>query len=124
MHTYQMLDDPADLEKVLVPVLEREGIEVPPIGCYAAAVEFDEAGKVYAFQILQNALFAEGLWSRDKGSNLLRLHRMVTTYAKEKLGASRMLSMAKTDERGEKIGSALMRIGYELMPWKVYRRKV
>jgi hypothetical protein len=85
-------------------------------------VEFDDSGEVIAFQIIQNAIFLEGLWS--KGGNLLRLHKMVTQYAEEKLGAQRLMTMSRKDDTGEHIGRVARRLGYDEMPWTVYRRKV
>ena len=118
----RLLSEASDLEKYLVPILEQNGLEVPPAGCYVAAVEFNDAGEVIAYQMLQNALFLEGMWSRDGVAHLLSLHNAVVNYA-EGLGAKRLMTMTRQDKQGEKIGKLAQRLGYELMPWNVYRKK-
>ena len=122
-HSYRVLTDPDEVQRVVVPVLERNGYEVPPKGCAIAAVEFDEQGEVVAFQMLQNAIFAEGLWARDGSAHLRTLGHMVIDYAEKALGVQRMMTMARQDEQGERIGRYAERMGFELMPVRVYRRQ-
>jgi hypothetical protein len=123
MHTYRLLTDPAEITAILVPVLESNGSEVPPAGCYVAAVEFDDAGEVLAYQLLQNALFLEGLWSRDKSAHLLTLHNMASRYAVDTLGAQRLLTMTRQDEQGSRIAHLARKLGFEQLQWNIFRRK-
>lgn len=124
MHTYRVLTDQADLDKHLLPILQSNGSEIPSAGCYVAAVEFDEDGKVVAYQMLQNALFLEGLWARDNSAHLLRLFHMVEEFAEEKLGAKRIMTMTRRDETGNRIGRLAQKLGLEDMNWNVFRRKI
>jgi hypothetical protein len=118
-----MITDPAELEAVLVPVLKRNGSEIPPKGCYIAAVEFDEAGEVLAYQLLQNAIFLEGLWARDNSAHLLTLYRMAETYLVETLKADRWLTLTRADETGNRIGKLAKRLGFKQMDWLIFRRQ-
>lgn len=123
MHDFKLLISQADLDKHLMPILRTNGAEIPPEGCYAAAVEFDESGEVVAYQMLQNAIFLEGLWSKDDSAQLLRLYRMATKYA-ESLGAKRLMTMTRNDEKGNKIGRIAEALGMEKMNWNIFRRKL
>ena len=124
MHTYALLTDQAELDKHILPVLRTNGSEIPAPGCYIAAVEFDEAGEVVAYQLLQNAVFLEGLWARDHSAHLLNLYKMATGYAAETLGASGVLTMTRNDETGNRIGRLAERLGLKKMNWNVYRGKI
>lgn len=124
MHTFKLLTDQAELDEHLVPVLLENGSEIPSPGCYAAAVEFDENGKVVAYQMLQNAIFLEGLWSRDSSAHLLQLYRMASAFAIEKLGVKNMMTMTRTDGTGERIGRLAQRLGFKKMEWNVFRRVI
>ena len=124
MHTYALLTDQAELDKHILPVLRTNGSEIPAPGCYIAAVEFDESGAVVAYQLLQNAVFLEGLWARDHSAHLLRLYKMATGYAAETLGASGVLTMTRNDETGNRIGRLAERLGLKKMNWNVYRGKI
>lgn len=117
----RMITDPDELEQLLVPIMQREGFGIPQRGCYVAAVEFDEAGDVLTYQLLQNALFLEGMYARDGRSHLLSVHQMAVEHAKQ-LGATSVMTLTKTDEQGERIGRCAKRLGYEQMPLKIYRR--
>lgn len=123
MHTYRMLITPEELELHLVPILKRNGSEIPPSGCYIAAVEFNEAGEVVAYQMAQNALFLEGLWARDHSAHLLPLYRLVTDYLVNTLKAERYLTLTRQDEQGNRIGRLAERLGFERMNWNIFRRK-
>ncbi len=123
MHTFRVLATQEELDKHIVPVLMRNGSEVPASGCYLAAVEFDESGEVIAYQMLQNAIFFEGLWARDHSAHLLRLYRMANKYAVETLKARATLTMTRQDEAGERIGKIAEKLGFERMKWNVFRRK-
>jgi hypothetical protein len=122
MHTYRLLTDPAEITAILVPVLESNGSEVPPAGCYVAAVEFDDAGAVVGYQIAQNGIFLEGMWSRGD-AHLLTLHNMVTKFVLDTLGVRGVLTMTRQDETGNRITRLAKKLGYEHMPWNVFRRK-
>jgi hypothetical protein len=124
MHTYRMLVDAAELETHVLPILRANGSEIPPAGCYLAAVEFDEAGDVVAYQLLQNAIFFEGLWARDATAHLLSVWRMAHRYAKEQLKAERVLTMTRSDEQGGRIARIARALGMEPMNWKVFRRRI
>jgi len=124
MHTFRLLASQDDLDRYLVPILETNGSEVPPKGCYAAAVEFDESGQVVAYQMLQNAVFLEGLWAKEPSAQLLRLYRMATKYATDVLGAGRIMTMTRNDDSGNKIGRIAEHLGMEKMNWNIFRRKL
>jgi hypothetical protein len=123
MHTYRLLTDQAELDALLVPVLEQNGFEVPPAGCYIAACEFDESGALVAYQMAQNAVFLEGLWARDHSAHLLRLYRMATEHI-EKLGIKRIMTMTRCDEQGGRIGRIAEKLGLKNMHWNVFRREI
>ena len=123
MHTYELLTDADELETRLKPILLSNGSELPPRGCYAAAVEINESGEIIAYQMLQNAVFLEGLWAKDHSAQLLRLYRMASKYA-ESLGAKRIMTMTRNDEQGKRIGRIAEALGLEKMDWNIYRRKL
>jgi hypothetical protein len=123
MHTYRILNEPDELERLLLPVLKRNGSEIPQSGCYIAAVEFDDAGQIVAYQMLQNAIFLEGLWARDHSAHLLRLYRMASQYAVDTLHVGSMMTMTRQDEAGNRIGRIAERLGFEHMKWNIFRRR-
>lgn len=123
MHTYAVLTDQADLDTHLLPVLKTNGSEIPAPGCYIAAVEFDESGAVVAYQMAQSAPFLEGLWARDNSAHLLRLFHMTTSHLKG-LGYESVMTMAKQDETGERIGALAEKLGLVNQHWNVYRGKI
>lgn len=123
MHTYRLLTDQAELDAVLVPVLELNCSEIPKAGCYAAAVEFDESGNLVGYLMLQNAVFLEGLWARDDSAHLKTLINMAIQHAIEALGAPPAMTMARKDETGTKVGRIAERLGYIKMNCDVFRRK-
>lgn len=123
MHTFKILAKQDDLDRVIVPILRTNGSETPPAGCYVAAVEFDESGTVVAYQLLQNAIFLEGLWARDNSANLRHLYNLGTRYAKE-IGAERIMTITRQDEAGNRIGKLAEALGLEKMNWNVYRRTI
>ena len=121
MHTYKILTDPAELDKHLVPIFQDNGSEIPPSGCYVAAVEFDENGVVVGYQLAQNAVFLEGLWTREGNGHPLALYRKITEHLKS-MGISRWLTITQKDEQGGRIGKLAKILGFTEMPWTVYRR--
>jgi hypothetical protein len=123
-HTYRLLTEQADLDNHLGPVLRENGSEIPAASCYVAAVEFDESGAVVAYQMLQNAIFLEGLWARDNSAHLLRLYHMASEFAAKTLGVNRIMTMTRQDEAGQRIGALAQRLGFENMKWNVFRRKI
>ena len=123
MHTYAILTEQDDLDKHLLPVLQTNGSEIPAPGCYLAAVEFDEAGAVVAYQMLQQAIFAEGMWARDNSAHFLRLWHMVINHAKDELKVPSMMTFTRTDATGERIGGLVQQIGFEKKDLNVYRRQ-
>ena len=123
MHTFRMLDTQADIDAILIPVLERNGIEVPPRGCFVAAVEMDEEGEVIAFQMLQNAIFFEGLWAKDSSANLRSLFHIALNHARSVLKVERVMTMTRDDDQGRRIGKLAQLLGFEPMNWNVFRRK-
>lgn len=124
VHTFRLLTEQSELDKCLVPILERNGSEIPSPNCYVAAVEFDEGGDVVAYQMLQNALFLEGLWARDHSAHLLKLYHMAAEFAENHLGAKRIMTMTRRDDAGKRIGRLAQKLGLEDMDWNVYRRKI
>lgn len=123
MHTYALLTEQDDLETHLLPVLQSNGSEIPAPGCYVAAVEFDEAGAVVAYQMLQNAIFAEGMWARDNSAHFLRLWHMAMDHAKEVLKVPSMMTFTKKDATGERIGNLVEHVGFVKKDLNVYRRR-
>ena len=123
MHTYALLTEQADLDRHILPVLQTNGSEIPAPGCYVAAVEFDEAGEVVAYQMLQNALCAEGMWARDSSAHFLRLWHMAMNHAKDVLKAPTLMTFTKKDATGERIGFLVEHIGFEKKDLNVYRRQ-
>jgi len=122
MHTYELLTDADELEARLKPILEANGSELPPRGCYAAAVEV-ENGEIIAYQMLQNAVFLEGLWAKDNSAHLRNLYNMAKTHAAS-IGAKRVMTMTRNDESGRRIGKLAEMLGFERMDWNIYRRKL
>ncbi len=123
MHTYALLTEQDDLDKHLLPVLQSNGSEIPAPGCYVAAVEFDEAGAVVGYQMLQTALCAEGMWARDNSAHFLKLWHMAMDYAKETLKAPTLMTFTKKDETGERIGNLVEHIRFQKLDLNVYRRQ-
>lgn len=119
-----MLTEQSELDALIRPILEQNGSEIPSPGCYVAAVEFDEDGKVVAYQLLQNAIFLEGLWARDSSAHLRNLYNMATKHAAEKLGVKRVMTMTRQDEGGQRIGRLAEALGFTKMSLDVFRRKL
>jgi hypothetical protein len=123
MHTYRLLIDPDELEKTLCRVFSQNGQEPPQKGCYVAAVEFDEAGEVAAYQLLQNAVFYEGLWAKSGArTHLLTLYRMATEHM-ESLGIHGAMTLTRDDEQGSRIGRLAQKLGFTRKNWIVYRKE-
>jgi hypothetical protein len=118
-----MLTDQQELEKVLTPILRENGSEIPAPGCYVAAVEFDEAGQVVAYQIIQNAIFFEGLWARDHSAHLHSVFNMAIDFAENTLGAKNPLTLTRNDEQGNRIGRLIRRFGFKQKDWNIHRRE-
>lgn len=118
-----MLTTQEELDTHLVPVMRENGFEIPPIGCFIAAAEFDEDGKLIAYQMIQNAVFLEGLWAENHSAHLRNLHNMATKYATETLNVKRIMTMTRRDETGKRIGCLAQALGFEDMNWNVFRRK-
>ena len=123
MHTYAILTEQDDLDAHLLPVLRTNGSEIPAPGCYVAAVEFDEAGEVYAYQMLQTALCAEGMWAKGHSAHFARLWHMAIDYARETLKAPTLMTFTKKDEIGERIGGLVEHFKFEKKDLNVYRRQ-
>jgi hypothetical protein len=124
MHVYKLLKTPEELNQHLLPILKANGSEIPPEGCYIAEVEFDEQGGVVAYQMIQNAIFLEGFWSRDNTSHLRTLHNRAIKTAQE-LGAKRVMAFLSTEtESGKRLAGLSHLFGFELMKWNVFRRKL
>ena len=120
---YKILESQAELDTHLLPILKQNGSEIPKPGCYVAAVEFDEQGQVVAYQMLQNAIFLEGLWVRDSSAHLLAVYRLATKFANERLGADRIMTMTRSDDAGNRIGRIAQKLGFEKLNWNIFRRK-
>jgi hypothetical protein len=120
----RMLTDPTELETYLGPVLATNGSEIPAPGCYIAAVEFDECGQVVGYQMLQNAIFLEGLWARDHSAHLRSLYNLAVKYAAETMGVKHIMTMTRTDEGGQRIGRLAQALGFIKQDWNIFRRKL
>jgi len=120
---YRILETQSELEQHLLPILKQNGSEIPKPGCYVAAVEFDEQGKVLAYQMIQVAPFLEGLWARDKSAHLLAVYRLALKFCQERLGIDEPLTMTRKDETGNRIGRIANKLGFGQMEWNVFRRK-
>lgn len=123
MHTYRILTDQSELDKHLVPIFQDNGSEIPPSGHYVAAVEFDENGVVVAYQLMQNAIFLEGLWARDTSAHLLAVYHAAEKYITETLKVDRWLTMTRNDEQGNRIGKLARKLGFKQMDWLIFRRQ-
>ncbi len=97
------------------------GKKLPNEGAAIFFTEFNDAGEVIAFQALQNAVFAEGLWSKDKHAHLRTIWGMVIKWVRENCGEGAELFTMAADE---KVARAAKAMGCEELPWKVFRRKV
>jgi len=120
---YKILENQAELDEHLLLILKQNGSEIPKTGCYVAAVEFDEQGHVIAYQMLQNAIFLEGLWARDSSAHLLAVYRLAAKFAHERLGVDRVLTMTRCDDVGNRIGRIAQKLGFEKLNWNIFRRK-
>jgi hypothetical protein len=124
-HTYQVLTDPADIEYYVQPIMRSIGSDTPAPGCGVVFAEFDANGEVVAFQILQSAIFAEGMWARDGSAHLRRIWNMTIDYARNLAGSGKdLLTMTRGDKQGNRIGRAVQRMGFKETGFKVYRRKL
>lgn len=118
---YRIITDPVELYKHLGAILKENGSETPPPGTIAV-VEFDEHGQVVAYQMIQMAVFMEGLWARDKRAHLRRLWNLAHDYLMN-VGATGVMTFARNDnDTGRRIGKAAERMGCEKLPVDVYRR--
>jgi len=120
---YRILETQPELDQHLLPILKQNGSEIPKPGCYVAAVEFDEQGKVLAYQMIQNAPFLEGLWARDSSAHLLGVYRAALKFCQERMGIEKPLTMTRKDPKGERIGRIAKKLGFEQMDWNIFRRK-
>ena len=118
-----MMIEPDEIEARLLPILKENGSEIPERGCSIAAVEFDEQGKVVAYQMMQNMIFLEGLWSRDNSSHLLTLYRMACKYALTELKQKSVMTMCRQDSTGGRISRLAQALGMKNQNWNVFRRK-
>jgi hypothetical protein len=120
--TERLILDADELDSLVAPYLSRIGHEIPTRGSYIAAVALDERGEIVGHQLLQNALFMEGMGASDARVPLRKLHNMLADHAQQQFGATRLMTLTRSDEQGERIGRCAKRLGYEQMPWKIYRR--
>lgn len=89
-----------------------------------AIVEFDEAGEVLAYQMIQTAVFLEGMWARDHSAHLLAIHHEASRFVTEKMKATRYLTLTRDDEAGRRITRLAEKLGFERLPFTVLRRVV
>lgn len=84
--------------------------------------QFDDDELVH-FQLLQQALFAEGLWAKDGRASLRTTASMLLAYV-DGMGVKpdQLLTMTRSDATGERIGRFVRRMGFEDTGFKVYRR--
>lgn len=120
---YRVIDNPAELERVLVPVLLANGSELPNLSTTIAVVEYDEAGEIAAYQLIQQGVFLEGMWSRDGNAHFLALWEMTRKVLVEQLDATGVMTFVRDDtELGDRIGRIAERMKFERLPLTVYRR--
>lgn len=116
MTRYEIITDHERQKELIGSVME-----CPRESVMFAQFEDDE---FVHFQLLQQALFAEGLWAKDGRANLRSTASMLIAYV-EGLGVKpeQLLTMTRSDEKGERIGKFVKRMGFEDTGYKVYRRK-
>lgn len=119
MHAFKTLITPEE-QAPIKPILESMNSALPEPGNGVVFAEFDEHGEVVAFQILQNAIMAEGLWARDHHTNLRRIWNMLISWMKGNGCVGRDLFVIASTP---KIGKACESMGCEKMPWTIYRRQ-
>lgn len=118
---FRVLTDHADIVRHIQPVMKSIGSDIPTEGHGVVFAQFGEDGKVEAFQIVQDAIFAEGLVSLTPKAQLRRIWHMMKDWL-EKSGNVKgrdLIVIASS----EKIGRACELMGCEPTDWKVYRRK-
>lgn len=115
MTRYEIITDHTRQQELIGSVME----------CPAESVMFAqfEDEEFVGFQLLQQALFAEGLWAKDGRVNLRTLASMLISYV-EKLGVKpeQLLTMTRSDATGERIGKFVKRMGFEDTGFRVYRK--
>jgi hypothetical protein len=122
---FRILSAHSDQEKFIAPIMATMGSKIPAKDQGVIFTQFDDAGEVVAFQILQSGLFAEGLWARDGSAHLRTLCNMMLKYLEENgLKGRTLLTMTREDASGERIGKAAEYMGFEQTGWKVYRREI
>lgn len=119
---YKILREQEELDKHILPILKANGSEIPAPGGYIAFVEFDDSGEVTAYQLLQQAVFLEGMWSRYRGAHFRTLWNMAHQFLLDN-NATGVMTFARNDtEQGKHIGRVAELMGCEKMPVDVYRR--
>jgi hypothetical protein len=115
MTRYEVITDHERQKELIGDVME----------CPAESVMFAqfEDDEFVGFQLLQQALFAEGLWAKDGRVKLPHLVNMLFEYV-DSLGVKpdKLLTMTRGDKQGERVGRFAKRMGFEETGWKVYRR--
>jgi hypothetical protein len=120
--SYRILAEQDELNQHLLPVLKANGSEIPTPGAYFAVVEFDDAGEVIAYQMIQRAVFLEGMWARDKTAHFRSIWNIAHDFLREN-HATGVMTFARNDTKlGLRIGRVAERMGCEKMPLSVYRR--
>jgi hypothetical protein len=113
----RIITDADELDALLSPVTDT----LPPKGTYHAAVQFDDAGEVVCYQLVQMPLIAEGLRSVKSGANLFELAEATIQHARS-LGATQLLTMTAQNAQGMVIARFTRRMGFEQMPVNIHRR--
>jgi hypothetical protein len=120
---YEIIKDYAEQVRLIQPIMRSLGSDIPREGCGVVIAQIDDKGEVMAFQILQNALFAEGLWARDASANLRTVWSMTIAEAEKITGPDgELLTMTRDDEKGARIARAIKRFGFEDAGIRVHRR--
>jgi hypothetical protein len=122
---FAVLTDYQEQVKYIQPIMREQGSDIPAEGNGVVFAQFDENGELVAFQILQQAVFAEGMWAKDGRAHLRTLGNMVIDFLKSKGAAGRdLLTVLRCDEQGRRIGRFVRYMGFEELDCKLYRRKI
>ncbi len=121
---FATLTDYQEQVKYIQPLMHALGSDIPAEGHGVIFVQF-EGEEVIAFQILQQAVFAEGLWAKDGRAHLRTLCNNMLGFLRDKgAGGRQLLTMTRGDAQGTRIGKAAKYMGFEELDWKVYRRTI
>lgn len=121
MSRFEVLTDYNEQKRHIEPILKTLNSSLPAPGNAVIFAEFDDKGEVVAFQVLQQALMAEGLWARDHHAHLRKIWNMMREWlGKHGVVGRDLFVIASTP----KIGRACELMGCEEMKdWQLFRRQ-